>query len=112
MIDTLSESFSPRRKLLVFAASSDKDVPGMLQLLAPQFDGFFLTRFGKNTRAVEPGRLAAWLAEMTRVPRHTFDDAAEAWRAARAAAGAEDLVAVSGSVFLAGELRPVMMTYV
>ena len=112
MIDTLNESFSPRRKLLVFAASSDKDVPGMMQLLAPQFDGFYLTRFGKNARAVEPGRLAAWLAEMTHAPRHKFDDAAEAWRAARAAAGPDDLVAVSGSVFLAGELRPVMLNYV
>jgi len=42
---------------------------------------------------------------MTEAPRRTFSTAAEAWQAARAAAGPDDLVAVSGSVFLAGELR-------
>ncbi|MFL5339318.1 MAG: bifunctional folylpolyglutamate synthase/dihydrofolate synthase [Gemmataceae bacterium] len=108
MVETIAESFSPRRKFLVFAVSSDKDVPGMLRELAPHFDGFYLTRFGQNVRAVPPEQLAAWLADVADVPRLTFPSAADAWRAARAAAGPDDLVAVSGSVFLAGELRPLI----
>ena len=68
LTDTLAESFSPRRKLLLFAASSDKDVPGMLRLLAPHFDAFFLTRFSQNARAVLPEQLAAWLGELTPAP--------------------------------------------
>jgi len=39
----------------------------------------------------------------------TFAAAADAWHAARAAAGPGDLVCVTGSVFLAGELRPLML---
>jgi len=35
-----------------FRSRVRQGVPGMLRLLAPQFDEFFLTRFGQNARAV------------------------------------------------------------
>ena len=35
--------------------------------------------------------------------------ATQAWNMARAAARSEDLICVTGSVFLAGELRPVLL---
>ena len=53
-----------------------------------------------------PEQLAAWLGEVTNVPRDPFPSAAAAWRAAWSAAGPADMVVVTGSVFLAGELRP------
>jgi dihydrofolate synthase/folylpolyglutamate synthase len=53
-----------------------------------------------------PGQLARLLREMSPVPSRTIPDASEAWRQARSAAGPQDLIVVTGSVFLAGELRP------
>lgn len=106
--DTLRESFPPGRRLLVFASSGDKDVAGILQVLAPHFAAAWLTRYAQSSRAVPPERLA----ELWRAAGGcgtAVEPAAEAWRLARAAAGPDDLVCVSGSVFLAGELRPLLL---
>ena len=80
----------------------------MLGVLAGYFDHFHLTRYG-NPRCVPPEKLAATLAEVA--PGKTFTTHATgraAWAAARAATGQLDLVCVTGSVFLAGELRAAM----
>ena len=57
LVDTLNQQFPGKRRVLLFAASRDKDVRGMLRLLVPQFDEIVLTQFLTNPRAVEPGRL-------------------------------------------------------
>ncbi len=108
LIDTLNESF-PRlgQRILVFAASSDKDVVGMLRVLAGQFDHYLLTRYGNNPRAVPPEKLATWLHSVVPGPIEvsTYDDALTAVRAAQQLATPNDLICVTGSVFLAGEVR-------
>jgi dihydrofolate synthase/folylpolyglutamate synthase len=94
------------RRWLVFGSSADKDVPGILAALAGGFDGACLTRFGTNPRAVPPAALAEVLARVApAIPATTHERAADAWAAVRAAAGPADLICVTGSVFLAGELR-------
>jgi dihydrofolate synthase/folylpolyglutamate synthase len=108
LVDTLNESFPPGRRLLILAVSSDKDVPGMLKLLAPHFDRFLLTRYGQNQRAVPPEQLAEWLKQVRDVPAEINETASAAWESARAHSKPEDLIVVTGSVFLAGELRPMM----
>jgi dihydrofolate synthase/folylpolyglutamate synthase len=106
---TLLDSFPPGRRLLVFAGSSDKDVAGMFRVLGPHFDAAYLTRYTNNPRAVAPEELMRlWSAACT-VPATTFATPAEAITAARAAAGPGDLVCVTGSVFLAGEVRPMLV---
>ena len=120
LIDTLQTSFpsvpSPGadhqpgpRRLLIFAGSSDKDLPGMLRLLAPHFAHIFLTRFANSPRSVPPERLAELLLPIAPVPFTVCGTAAAAWQAARAAADVSDLICVTGSVFLAGELRPLLV---
>ena len=59
LIETLGASFSPARRLLVFAASQDKDLRGMLRLLLGQFDEVLLTRYLDNPRAMPPEELQA-----------------------------------------------------
>jgi dihydrofolate synthase/folylpolyglutamate synthase len=109
LVNTLTKSLPPVHvgtRRVVFAVSSDKDYRGMLRVLAGYFDHFHLTRYGNNPRSVPPEKLAAVLAEVA--PGAAFTTHAtgrEAWAAARAATGQLDLVCVTGSVFLAGELR-------
>ncbi len=94
-------------KRVVFAVSSDKQFAEMLRILAGYFDHFQLTKYGNNPRCVPPEKLAATLAEVAPgKPFTTYATSAEAWSAAHAAAGVSDLVCITGSVFLAGELRP------
>jgi dihydrofolate synthase/folylpolyglutamate synthase len=110
LAETLRQSFPPARRLLVFAGSSDKDLAGMLRVLAPLFDHVFLTRYAHNPRNVAPEVLAGLMPPEADGAVTCCATAAEAWHAARDAAGPDDLVCVTGSVFLAGELRPLLVS--
>lgn len=105
---TLEETFPPGRRILVFASSNDKDVPGMLRILAPHFAHACLTRFSDNPRAVAPDELAISWKSVGGSSCSCHESPAEALAKAQATAGPEDLVCITGSVFLAGELRPVL----
>jgi dihydrofolate synthase/folylpolyglutamate synthase len=108
LVRTLETSFPPVRRLLVFACSSDKDLAGMFRVLAPHFHHAFLTAYRSGTRSVPPGQLASILREVADLPCTSHATAADAWHAACAAAGPDDLTCITGSVFLAGELRPLL----
>jgi len=108
LVGALRNQFGPNwDKSLIFAASGDKDVPGMFRVLAPHFRRFYLTRYSGSQRAVPPEQLSAWLP--AKVDRVLCPTPADAWRAAVADATPETLVVIAGSVFLAGELRPLLV---
>jgi dihydrofolate synthase/folylpolyglutamate synthase len=114
LVECLHESFACERRVLVFAASRDKDVAGMLRALVPHFSRIVVTQFQENPRAVPVGQLLKLCgAELARLGR--LEDAEhlaqrvvpeEAWRLARRWAADDELVCIAGSVFIAAELRP------
>ena len=114
LVESLCESFANGERVLVFAASRDKDVPGMLRVLVPHFRRVIATEFLENPRAVPAGQLADWCRqEMSRLGRPADElclqhrsTPAEAWRLGRAWAGAGDLLCVTGSFFIAAEVLP------
>ncbi len=110
LVNTLRASFPlSGTKRVVFAVSSDKQFADILRVLAGYFDHFHLTKYGNNPRCVPPEKLAATLATVAPSKAASVHaTAADAWRTARGAAGESDLVCVTGSVFLAGELRPLI----
>jgi dihydrofolate synthase / folylpolyglutamate synthase len=105
VVDTLATSFPVSDRWLVFAGSGDKDIPGIFQILAPHFRGAWLTRYTQNQRGVPPERLLQLWQEAGGQTGTVASTPAEAWQLARAAARPEDLICITGSVFLAGELR-------
>jgi dihydrofolate synthase/folylpolyglutamate synthase len=109
LVETLESCFPPGRRLLLFAGSSDKDIPGMFRVLTPHFDHALLTRYSDSPRSVPPEQLIGWWRAAGDRPATTYATPTEAWAAARAMAGHADLICVSGSVFLAGEMRPRML---
>jgi dihydrofolate synthase/folylpolyglutamate synthase len=109
LVATLRATFPPARRWLVFAGSSDKDLAGMFHVLAPHFAHAFLTRYAGSARGVPAEELAALLRRTADLPHTACPTPADAWRAARARAGPDDLVCITGSVFLAGELRPTLV---
>ena len=106
LIDTLRESLPVAgRKHLVFAVSVDKPYREMLARLGGYFDRIHLCRYGNNPRSVPPAVLAEALKQVAPgVDAEVHPSAAVAWATALGAVGADDLVCVTGSVFLAGEL--------
>ncbi|MBX3397607.1 MAG: bifunctional folylpolyglutamate synthase/dihydrofolate synthase [Gemmataceae bacterium] len=101
LVRTLGE-LSPtfRRKICVFAVSSDKDYREILEILEGYFDEFHLTRYSNNSRGVRPELLLPLVGK----PAKAHATALDAWIAARASAAPADLISITGSVFLAGEL--------
>jgi dihydrofolate synthase/folylpolyglutamate synthase len=109
LVETLLSSFPPARRWLIFAGSGDKELAGMFQVLAPHFQHAFLTRYQNSPRGVTPEDLAHLLARSESIPFTLCRTPAEALAAARMQAGVDDLVCITGSVFLAGEMRPMLV---
>lgn len=105
LIDTLTESFSRRRRVLIFATTRDKDVSGMLRLLLPEFDEIVFTRYTNNPRFVPPEDLQLMAGELGARPTQVCADPALAWNTVRSMARPDDLVCVTGSFFIAAEMR-------
>src|SRR5262249_59824557 len=110
--DALDRSFPDALasgRALVFGGSNDKDITGMFRVLAPAFSRAFLTQFLHNLRAVPPEALRELWQAAGGGPAEVCATPAEALAAARAAAGPEGLVCVTGSVYLAGGVRAMLV---
>ncbi len=105
LLETLDESFAARRRLLIFATTQDKQVREMLELLMPRFDRVLLTRYENNPRGVAVEDLDRIAEELAGRPRELHSTPVAAWRRALELAGQDDLICVTGSFFLAAELR-------
>ena len=109
LVDTLLESFAAPRRILIFATSQDKDIRGMLALLLPHFEAVILTRFQNNPRAVPVetlGQLATEISPST--PCYLCPTPAAAWQQARQLATPKHLLYITGSFFLAAEIKSAM----
>jgi dihydrofolate synthase / folylpolyglutamate synthase len=104
LLTTLDESFAARRRWLVFATTQDKPVREMLAQLLPRFDGVILTRYLNNPRYVPVEELAA-LAQPGAALPYCCATPSEAWQRVKELASEDDLICVTGSFFLAAEMR-------
>jgi len=105
LVRTLNESFSPRRRILVFATTQEKDVRGMLACLLGQFDEVILTQYADSPRAVPFDELAAAARELKGRPCRVCPRPADAWDEARRLAAPDDLICVTGSFLIAAQMR-------
>ena len=105
LVATLDESFAARERILVFATTRDKDVAGMLPLLLPRFDRVILTRYTSNPRGVPVEELASIATSLGATNITLAAVPSQAWEAVRACVLPEDLVCVTGSFYIAGEMR-------
>jgi dihydrofolate synthase/folylpolyglutamate synthase len=105
LVETLGESFSARRRLLVFAATADKDLRGMIAPLLAHFDEIVFTRYLSNPRAVPAEELATVALELSGRQYPVCPHPASAWEAMHQLATPADLICVTGSFFIAAEMR-------
>ncbi len=92
-------------RFFVLGVLGDKDVDGLCEVLLPESAGVFVTRPSRPPRpACDPKRLAEAASRFSPV-RGVFLNPFDAVEAALNAAGEDDLVCVTGSLFLAGEVR-------
>lgn len=108
LCETLVAAGAAGPRVLVFAASSDKQLEEMLAAAVRWADRLVVTRYTTNPRAASLERLLA--AVRTAAPSLAATAAAEPdpWRATQLAirwVGTEGTVCVAGSFFLAAEVR-------
>ncbi len=90
------------KRILIFGAMKDKDIPGMLNLLTPYFDEIFVTQIG-----IERSATILEIMEMIEIEKHKFSEltkAAEFVNDFMMKIGNECLV-VLGSMYLLGEIK-------
>ncbi|HLJ09624.1 MAG TPA: folylpolyglutamate synthase/dihydrofolate synthase family protein [Planctomycetaceae bacterium] len=109
LLKTLDESFRARRRVLIFAATRDKDVAGMLRQLLPRFDTVVLTCFQNNPRHVPVETLVGMAQGLTEQRVHAAGEPAAAWKLARRFASPDDLICVTGSFFIAADMRELIV---
>jgi dihydrofolate synthase/folylpolyglutamate synthase len=97
----LEQYFKPVRAILVIGVSSDKDISGLIKELVHLFNQIIVTR-ANNPRSIQPEVLAVKFAGYG-IPVMTAEDISKALTEAIAIAGKEDLICVTGSLFVVGE---------
>jgi len=108
LLKVLEESFAPQRQILIFATTLDKDVQGMLRLVTGRFDEVIFTRYLNNPRALAPEHLASLAAETCGLASTVAPTPLDAWQMACARLRPDHLLAVTGSFFIAAEMRGVI----
>lgn len=121
LVDVLATSFASKQRILVLATTKDKDVPGIVRVLLPHFDKVIATEYHNNPRAVPTAQLGEIIRdELARSNPQTAKAellecpvAIEACRLAQQfvkeaedeAEDKEPLICITGSFFIAAELR-------
>lgn len=109
LAETLQSCFPATPRTLVFGTSRDKDLRGQLQALLPLFDQVVVTRYLENPRAVPPDEVALAVEELVGRATVVTSSPAEALAMAQQLTAPDGLICVTGSLFLAGEARALIL---
>jgi dihydrofolate synthase/folylpolyglutamate synthase len=111
LAQAVRDYFPNRRVYLVFGASSDKDVAGMLKELLADGVGVqhVVVTQAVHPRAMEPDELAA-LVTAAGVSVEAVNAVAPALRRALDLAGPDDIILATGSLFVVAEARSAIQT--
>jgi len=105
LLETIEDFRQGRRIKLLFASMEDKEWRLMLNILVDRVDEVVLTRVSME-RSADPKQLASHVAG--RVPHRVMNDARQGLGYLLTSARPEDIVLVAGSLYLLGEVRPVV----
>ena len=104
--DTIESNFSYEKLILVIGTSLHKDIKGMGRHLCPIADEIVLTKVD-SPRAMDPEDIKVELAGICRDVIIT-QNVASALEKAKSISGPSDLICITGSVYLAGEVMQIL----
>ncbi|MFT5528274.1 MAG: dihydrofolate synthase/folylpolyglutamate synthase [Pirellulaceae bacterium] len=114
LVNVIQEALPGREGILVFAANRDKDVFSMVRELLPAFSKCVVTTFDNSPRAMSVEQLVENVAAIQTelagraAAVYTADNASAAWEKARQLASGDAFICVTGSFFLAAEIRAIV----
>jgi dihydrofolate synthase/folylpolyglutamate synthase len=104
LLQALRSTFRYERLVLVLGTSSDKDLAAIARELVPAADAVVLTQ-SRHPRATPTATLRQHVAPLARGPVEEQPDIPPALDLARQLAGPNDLICVTGSLFVAAAAR-------
>lgn len=117
LVEVLQAQFTEADRTLLVAVSRDKDVAGIVRTLVPHFSRIVVTEYCENPRAVPTAKLTEIVRQ--EVDRISGDhavtevlqepDPLQAWKKVQATLRTGSLACVTGSFFIAAELRRVLL---
>ena len=105
LCDTLKTQFSYRRLIVIFGVLNDKDYKNMLRKMAPLVQHLIITR-PDSSRALSPEKIFM-IAQQYHCETVIVEKPDEALHQALVEAGSDDLICITGSVYLIGEIKRV-----
>jgi dihydrofolate synthase/folylpolyglutamate synthase len=134
LVETLAAMNAAARRTLVLSISHDKDVAAIVRELAPHFDRFVVTQYQENPRAIRAASLAQivrdafgelaresgwgrkpeaspWARPQPRDNVTVIDTPPEAWRYVVETSVRGERVCITGSFYLAAEMRRLVLDY-
>ena len=108
LASTVKRLIKYRKLILVLGVSKDKDVKGILKHLVPISDIIVLTRSNVADRALEPAAIRDMIKPKEKAAAIT-DGVGPALKEAFSRAAPQDLVLVTGSLFVVGEARGMLV---
>ena len=108
LADELRQLRVGRRIRMLFAVMDDKDWRFMLDILAGVVDEIVFTRVSQLERSADPVRLQQELAG--RLQSQVIPDPRSAVETLIQSAGPNELIVITGSLYLLGEVRPLLTT--
>ncbi len=107
LMRAISAQLHPDSMVVIFGCAADKDIDGMLRELALGADKVIFTRSG-NTRAADPRDLARRFTESSGKMCQTAPDLPAAIDLAKRGVRRDDLVCVTGSLYLVGDAKAML----
>jgi dihydrofolate synthase/folylpolyglutamate synthase len=109
MLEGLKRHFRFSGLVVVFGSSADKDVPGMLGEILAEARCVIATQ-ASHPRAKSAAQISPTLGNGTKKTFLVEPSLPEALKKARSLADADDLVLVTGSLYLVAEARRALLT--
>lgn len=108
LVRTLKESFPEVPRVLLFGASSDKDISGMFQEFSGIFNKVIFAQSINSPRAAKPAELVEIWGQNFSSEAFSCETLEEAARKAFFSTPNPGILCITGSVFLAGEISPIL----
>lgn len=106
LADAVKKIFKYGKLILILGISKDKDIKGILEELMPISDYIVLTKSNMAARATDPAKIEEAAEKINNVKNMTITSNVEdALKKALSRADKDDLVLVTGSLFVVGEAK-------
>jgi dihydrofolate synthase / folylpolyglutamate synthase len=103
LVRAVQALFPAMRVILICGIQADKDIPGIVKILAPLANNVIATR-AHHPRAAQADAIAAAFRATAATPIDQRDGLLDALALARSLAGRDDLILVTGSLYVVGEV--------